>query len=64
MICAVKLVHLLSAFHVREGRATAQQEVGANTNEIPEFGPRRANGAYHTGVDPNIMLIQLNQGNG
>ncbi len=23
-----------------------------------------ANGAYHTGVDPNIMLIQLNQGNG
>jgi hypothetical protein len=28
MICAVKLVHLLSAFRVREGRATAQQEVG------------------------------------
>jgi len=23
-----------------------------------------ANGAYRTGVDPNIMLIQLNQGNG
>src|SRR5260370_1340459 len=23
-----------------------------------------ANGAYHTGVDPNLMLIQLSQGNG
>jgi sugar lactone lactonase YvrE len=23
-----------------------------------------ANGAYHTGVDPNLMLIRLNQGNG
>jgi predicted transposase YbfD/YdcC len=32
-------VHLLSAFHVTEGRTMAQREVGAKTNEIPELGP-------------------------
>ena len=32
-------VHLLSAFHVGEGRAMAQREVGAKTNEIPELAP-------------------------
>lgn len=32
-------VHLLSAFHVGEGRALAQREVGAKTNEIPELAP-------------------------
>lgn len=30
-------VHLLSAFHVGEGRALAQREVGAKKNEIPEL---------------------------
>ncbi len=32
-------VHLLSAFHVTEGRTMAQREVDAKTNEIPELGP-------------------------
>lgn len=32
-------VHLLSAFHVTEGRVMAQREVGAKTNEIPELLP-------------------------
>ncbi|WP_300611798.1 ISAs1 family transposase [Trebonia sp.] len=32
-------VHLLSAFHVGEGRTLAQREVGAKTNEIPELAP-------------------------
>jgi predicted transposase YbfD/YdcC len=32
-------VHLLSAFHVGEGRTLAQREVGAKTNEIPELSP-------------------------
>jgi predicted transposase YbfD/YdcC len=32
-------VHLLSAFHVGEGHALAQREVGAKTNEIPELAP-------------------------
>ena len=32
-------VHLLSAFHVTEGRVMAQREVGAKTNEIPELVP-------------------------
>ena len=32
-------VHLLSAFHVPEGRTMAQREVDAKTNEIPELGP-------------------------
>ena len=32
-------VHLLSAFHAGEGRALAQREVGAKTNEIPELEP-------------------------
>jgi predicted transposase YbfD/YdcC len=32
-------VHLLSAFHVGEGRALAQREIGAKTNEIPELAP-------------------------
>jgi hypothetical protein len=30
-------VHLMSAFHVGEGRTLAQREVGAKTNEIPEL---------------------------
>jgi predicted transposase YbfD/YdcC len=32
-------VHLLSAFHVTQGRTMAQREVGAKTNEIPELLP-------------------------
>jgi predicted transposase YbfD/YdcC len=32
-------VHLLSAFHVTEGRTMAQREVDAKTNEIPELVP-------------------------
>jgi predicted transposase YbfD/YdcC len=32
-------VHLLPAFHVGEGRAMAQREIGAKTNEIPELAP-------------------------
>ena len=32
-------VHLLSAFHVTEGRTMAQREMDAKTNEIPELGP-------------------------
>lgn len=32
-------VHLLSAFHVGEGRTLAQREVAAKTNEIPELSP-------------------------
>jgi predicted transposase YbfD/YdcC len=32
-------VHLLSVFHVSEGRAMAQREAGAKTNEIPELAP-------------------------
>ena len=32
-------VHLLSAFHVTEGRVMAQREVDAKTNEIPELLP-------------------------
>jgi hypothetical protein len=32
-------VHLLSAFHVTEGRTMAQREVDAKTNEIPELLP-------------------------
>jgi hypothetical protein len=32
-------VHLLSTFDVGEGRALAQREVGAKTNEIPELAP-------------------------
>lgn len=32
-------VHLLSAFHVGQGRAMAQREIGAKTNEIPELAP-------------------------
>ena len=32
-------VHLLSAYHVTEGRVMAQREVDAKTNEIPELLP-------------------------
>jgi DDE_Tnp_1-associated/Transposase DDE domain len=32
-------VHLLSAFHLGEGRTLAQREVDAKTNEIPELAP-------------------------
>ncbi len=32
-------VHLLSAFHVTEGRTMAQREVDAKTNEIPGAPP-------------------------
>jgi predicted transposase YbfD/YdcC len=32
-------VHLLSAFHVTEGRTMAQREIDAKTNEIPELIP-------------------------
>jgi predicted transposase YbfD/YdcC len=32
-------VHLLSAFHVTQGRTMAQREVDAKTNEIPELVP-------------------------
>jgi predicted transposase YbfD/YdcC len=32
-------VHLLSVFHVGEGRTLAQREVGEKTNEIPELSP-------------------------
>lgn len=35
-------VHLLSAFHVAEGRVMAQREVNAKTNEIPELLPMLA----------------------
>lgn len=32
-------VHLLSAFHVADGRTLAQREIDAKTNEIPELAP-------------------------
>ena len=46
-------VHLLSAFHVVEGRTLAQREVGAKTNEIPELAP------CIEGLDLTRMVITL-----
>jgi predicted transposase YbfD/YdcC len=46
-------VHLLSVFHVSEGRAMAQREVGAKTNEIPELAP------CTEGLDLADMVITL-----
>jgi DDE_Tnp_1-associated len=46
-------VHLLSAFHVGEGHAIAQREVGAKTNEIPRARPvYRGPGPDGYGRDP------------
>ena len=46
-------VHLMSAFHVGEGRTLAQREVGAKTNEIPELAPTLE------GLDLTGMVITL-----
>jgi predicted transposase YbfD/YdcC len=46
-------VHLLSAFHLGEGRTLAQREVGAKTNEIPELAP------CLKGVDLAGMVVTL-----
>jgi predicted transposase YbfD/YdcC len=46
-------VHLMSAFHVGEGRTLAQREVGAKTNEIPELRPTLE------GLDLKGMVITL-----
>jgi predicted transposase YbfD/YdcC len=45
--------HLLSAFHVTEGRTLAQREVGAKTNEIPEMVPMLE------GLDIRGMVISM-----
>ncbi|HUN37153.1 MAG TPA: ISAs1 family transposase [Trebonia sp.] len=45
--------HLLSAFHVGEGRTLAQREVGEKTNEIPELEPLLA------GLDLTGMVVTL-----
>jgi predicted transposase YbfD/YdcC len=46
-------LHLLSAFHVGEGRTLAQREVGAKTSEIPELEP------LLEGLDLEGMVITL-----
>ena len=46
-------VHLLSAFHVGEGRTLARREIGAKTNEIPELAPAIK------GLDLAGMLVTL-----
>jgi predicted transposase YbfD/YdcC len=46
-------VHLMSAFHVGEGRTLAQREVGEKTNEIPELRPTLE------GLDLRGMVITL-----
>ena len=46
-------VHLLSVFHVGEGRTLAQREVEAKTNEIPELAPAVA------GLDLAGMVLTL-----
>ena len=47
-------VHLMSAFHVGEGRTLAQRAVGAKTNEIPELAPTLQ------GLDLAGVVITLN----
>ena len=48
-------VHLLSAFHVTEGRTMAQREVDAKTNEIPELAPHAGDWTFRTWCSPDAL---------